>query len=104
MGGGDEGLIQAKLQDITLCITDGKHGDCEPDEQSGYYFISCKDIHDGIIDYSNARQITERDFIDSDKRTNLQEGDVLVTNSGTIGRILTEKLSKFSPGTISTWA
>lgn len=46
-----------KLREITKTIVDGKHGDCIPDEDSGYYFISCKNIHDGMIDYNNARQI-----------------------------------------------
>jgi|GEM_PF-6234889 len=37
-----------KLSDITLNITDGKHGDCEADNASGFYFISCKDVNNGI--------------------------------------------------------
>jgi len=49
----------AKLKDITLTITDGKHGDCKNHDGSGYYFISCKDVYDETIHYENARQITE---------------------------------------------
>ena len=77
----------AKLKDITLNITDGKHGDCKNHEGSGYYFISCKDVSDETIHYENARQITEEDFLDADKRTNLAADDILITNSGTIGRM-----------------
>src|SRR5574344_8015 len=77
----------AKLKDITLNITDGKHGDCKNHEGSGYYFISCKDVSDETIHYENARQITEEDFLDADKRTNLASDDILITNSGTIGRM-----------------
>ena len=69
-------------------ITDGKHGDCENQENSGYYFVSVKDIDDGIIDYSNARQITKSDFEDTDKRTKLENEDILITNSGTIGKFV----------------
>ena len=76
-----------KLKDITLNITDGKHGDCRNDNASGYYFISCKDVADDTIHYENARQITKDDFIDADKRTNLMPNDILITNSGTIGRM-----------------
>ena len=54
---------------------------------SGYYFISSKDVFDGSIHYDNARQITESDFIDTHCRTQLEAGDVLITNSGTIGRM-----------------
>ena len=77
----------AKLKDITLTITDGKHGDCKNHDGSGYYFISCKDVYDETIHYENARQITEDDFRDADRRTNLAAYDILITNSGTIGRM-----------------
>ena len=77
----------AKLKDITLTITDGKHGDCKNHDGSGYYFISCKDVYDETIHYENARQITEDDFRDADRRTNLAAYDILITNSGTIGII-----------------
>ena len=77
----------AKLKDITLTITDGKHGDCKNHDGSGYYFISCKDVYDETMHYENARQITEDDFRDADRRTNLAAYDILITNSGTIGRM-----------------
>ena len=80
-------MIEARLEDITKNITDGKHGDCKSDDNSGYFFISCKDVHDGIVDYSNARQITEEDFVDTHRRTLLEPNDILITNSGTIGRM-----------------
>lgn len=80
-------MIDVKLKDITLNITDGKHGDCESEENSGFYFISCKDVYDGIIHYDGARQITERAYRDTHKRTMLEPNDILVTNSGTIGRM-----------------
>lgn len=75
------------LREITLNITDGKHGDCEPAENSGYYFVSCKDVNNGTIDYANARQISERAFLETHKRTQIEPNDILITNSGTIGRM-----------------
>ncbi len=80
-------MSEVKLKDITISITDGKHGDCKGQDNSGYYFVSCKDVFDGLIHYDNARQITEDDFLDADKRTKLSPNDILVTNSGTIGRM-----------------
>lgn len=81
-----------RLQDITLLITDGKHGDCENQKNSGYYFLSVKDItKDGKLNYSEAREITEDDFIDTQRRTQLETGDVLLSNSGTIGRLAIAK-------------
>ncbi|MEI8015670.1 MAG: restriction endonuclease subunit S [Nitrospira sp.] len=79
--------ISVKLEDVCAHITDGKHGDCQPENNSGFYFISCKDVLDGKIRYENARQITEADFIDTHKRTRLEPSDILITNSGTIGRM-----------------
>lgn len=75
------------LQDICSFITDGKHGDCKNENNSGYYFISAKDIYDYKINYNNARQITYEGFIETHRRTDLKLGDVLLTNSGTIGRL-----------------
>ena len=80
-------MKESTLKDLTLNITDGKHGDCEGQDNSGYYFISCKDVHDGQIYYEGARQITEKDYIDTHKRTQLEPNDILITNSGTIGRM-----------------
>ena len=80
-------MIKASLEDITIKITDGKHGDCTPEENSGFFFVSCKDVNNGKIDYSNSRQITKDDFIEAHKRTMLEPDDILITNSGTIGRM-----------------
>ncbi len=80
-------MIKVKLKDISLNITDGKHGDCDSQDNSGFYFISCKDIHDGKIYYNGARQITEQAYLDTHKRTMLEPNDILITNSGTIGRM-----------------
>ena len=75
------------LGEICSLITDGKHGNCNDELCSGYYFLSAKDVYDGKLHYENARQITRLDFEETDRRTNLQPGDLLITNSGTIGRI-----------------
>ena len=80
-------MIEKALAELTLNITDGKHGDCRGKDDSGYYFISCKDIREGQIHYEDARQIIEEDFWDTHKRTRLEPDDILVTNSGTIGRM-----------------
>lgn len=80
-------MIEKILSELTLNITDGKHGDCCDEDNSGFYFISCKDVRDGQIHYEDARQITEDDYWDTHKRTQLEPDDILVTNSGTIGRM-----------------
>lgn len=78
---------EKKLGDVTSLITDGKHGDCRDQDNSGYYFLSAKDIKNNTLNYENARQIRKDDFDETHRRTDLKPGDVLVTNSGTIGRM-----------------
>lgn len=82
-----KGWRKETLEKVTLYITDGKHGDCNDQQGSGYFFISAKDINNGIIDYSNARQIVKKDFEEVHKRTDLKIGDILLVNTGaTIGK------------------
>jgi len=76
-----------KLSEICRLITDGKHGDCADELDSGFFFISAKDVKDGKIQYDDARQITRADFEDTHRRTRLEPDDILITNSGTIGRL-----------------
>lgn len=83
----NSGQRSVKLEEICAQITDGKHGDCQDEADSGFYFLSCKDVSDGKLNYENARQISETDFVDTHRRTKLAASDVLITNSGTIGRM-----------------
>lgn len=77
---------ETTLGNITVIIFDGKHGDCEDEPNTGYYFVSVKDLKEYDIDYSKARQITENDFVQNYKRTNLENGDTVYANTGdTIG-------------------
>lgn len=82
MGGGT-----MRLEELCSHITDGKHGDCRDEPNSGFYFLSCKDVSDGSLRYDDARQIAESDFRDAHRRTKLEASDILITNSGTIGRM-----------------
>ncbi|PKH00881.1 restriction endonuclease subunit S [Paraglaciecola sp. MB-3u-78] len=76
------------LQDITLLITDGKHGDCNNLENSGYFFLSAKDIKNGKLVYDNARQIESSEFAEVHQRTNLEHGDICMVNTGaTVGKM-----------------
>ncbi|MCG7989185.1 MAG: restriction endonuclease subunit S [Candidatus Thiodiazotropha weberae] len=83
--------LKIELGDLCGLITDGKHGDCRNEDGSGYYFVSCKDIKDERINYENAREITYDDFSETHRRTDLSPGDVVLTNSGTIGRLAIAK-------------
>ena len=53
---------KVKLENITEKITDGKHGGCQSEENSGYYFIGATEIYNDKINYENSNQITKKDF------------------------------------------
>jgi type I restriction enzyme S subunit len=84
----EKGWDVKKLGDITHLITDGKHGNCNDEENSGYFFISAKDIYNDKINYSKSRQIPFTEFEEVDRRTNLNAGDIVMVNTGaTIGKL-----------------
>ncbi|MDT4289545.1 restriction endonuclease subunit S [Methylomonas sp. MO1] len=73
---------------VTRLVTDGKHGDCEDEKESGYFFLSSKDLRDGRLQYDKPRQITKSGFLETHRRTNLEPGDILLANCGaSIGRV-----------------
>ncbi len=82
-----EGWVEKRLDEVCQQITDGKHGDCEDEKGSGFFFLSAKDVKGGTLSFDTARQIKKGDFEETHRRTNLEPGDLLITNSGTIGRV-----------------
>ena len=89
--GFDENWEEKSIGDLCSLVTDGKHGDCQNETASGFYFVSVKDLINGDIFYDNVRQITRKDFEETHKRTDLKSGDILLTSSGTIGRMIIVK-------------
>jgi len=83
-----KGWVWCRLQEITSLVTDGKHGDCPNDPNSGYFFLSAKDVKNGKLNYEYARQITYQSFLETHRRTNLECGDICLVNTGaTIGKM-----------------
>ena len=82
-----ENWVWCRLGEITSLVTDGKHGDCRNQKESGYYFLSAKDLQLNKFVYDGAREITYDDFQETHNRTNLEPGDLCVVNTGaTIGK------------------
>ncbi|MDK2772894.1 MAG: restriction endonuclease subunit S [Flavobacterium sp.] len=90
------------LESISTKITDGKHGDCKDEANSGYYFLSVKNMKNGSIDFSSARQINFFEFSEVHKRTNLSLNDLLISSTGaTIGKTaLVDKRIEFTKSTL----
>lgn len=81
------GFPTATLKEVCHKITDGKHGGCEQEADSGYYYVGAREIYDGSIHYDTAPQITYADFAKDYKRCNIERGDMVIVNTGaTIGK------------------
>lgn len=77
----------ARLGDICYLITDGSHNPPAGVVSSDYKMLSSKNIDDDEITFDDPRYLSEEDFIMEDKRTNVSEGDLLMTIVGTVGRV-----------------
>ena len=81
------GFPMATLKEVCHKITDGKHGGCEQEADSGYYYVGAREIYDDCIHYDTAPQITYADFAKDYKRCNIERGDMVIVNTGaTIGK------------------
>ena len=77
-----------KLSDVSLKITDGMHNlpkDVFP--IGNYPIISAQNVNNGLITTTTNKYVNEATFVSENKRTNLTNGDVLITIVGAIGRI-----------------
>jgi len=71
------------LKDITD-VRDGTH-DSPKYVPSGYPLVTSKNIKNGKIDLSNVNYISEEDFININKRSKVDVGDIIMPMIGTIG-------------------
>ena len=76
---------EVQLKNVCEKINDGTHF-TPTYVDTGIPFISVKDIRNKIIYFDNCRYITEEEHRLLFERCNPQNGDVLITKSGTIGR------------------
>lgn len=77
----------AKLGDVCVSITDGSHNPPVGVDQSPFIMLSSKNIEDNYIFLTNPRYLSESDYANENKRTQISAGDLLVTIVGTIGRV-----------------
>jgi len=76
----------SKLEDIAGKITDGTHH-TPTYVSNGIPFLSVKDISDGIPKFDDCKYISEKEHDALISRCNPEFNDILITKSGTIGRI-----------------
>ena len=82
-----EGWEIMTLGEVCIKITDGSHNPPKGVINSDFMMLSSKNIFNDSIHYDEPRYLTEYDFENENKRTNIQHKDVLLTIVGTIGRV-----------------
>lgn len=78
-----------KLSEAAAKISDGVHNTIVDVADSYYYLLSCKNIVGGQLKITgNERRIGKRDFMRLRKRTQLSQGDILLSSVGTVGELV----------------
>ncbi|WNK03346.1 restriction endonuclease subunit S [Escherichia coli] len=81
-----EGWETSSIGDLCKKVTDGSHNPPKASE-TGLPMLSAKNINNGSIIFNEThRVISEAEFWEENKRTNIESGDVLLTIVGTLGR------------------
>jgi type I restriction enzyme S subunit len=80
------GYAVVRLEDICLTIKDGMHNLPKSTDNAEYPILSALNINNGVIDYMAKRYVNKDIFDMENTRTNIQDGDVLLTIVATIGR------------------
>ena len=90
--------MEMLIRDICTDITDGSHNPPKGIDSGEFMMLSSKNVFDGRITFDEPRYLTEADFINEDKRTQIEVGDVLMTIVGTVGRVavVDESMQKFT--------
>lgn len=79
-------LTNIKLNDVCIKITDGVHNTVIDDADSACFLLSCKNIkNNSIVINDNDRRISRETLINLRKRTQMSQGDVVLSSVGTIG-------------------
>jgi len=82
----NNGAILMALSEVCTKITDGTHQTPQyTDKDSGYIFLSSKDVTSGHIDWSGVKYIPEELHQELYKRLAPQRNDILLAKNGTTG-------------------
>lgn len=80
-------ILKVSLDEITEKIIDGLHNlPKEIIEESPYPILSAKNIENGSLNYETKKYVSASTFEKENRRTETQEGDILLTIVGAIGR------------------
>ncbi|HCE5202803.1 TPA: restriction endonuclease subunit S [Vibrio parahaemolyticus] len=75
-----------KLKSLATKITDGEHKTPKR-ETTGRWLLSARNVRDGYISLDDVDYVGEEEYEKLRKRCDPQEGDVLISCSGSVGRV-----------------
>ncbi|WP_171390110.1 restriction endonuclease subunit S [Vibrio mediterranei] len=75
-----------KLKSVATKITDGEHKTPKR-EQNGRWLLSARNVRDGYISLDKVDYVGEEEYEKLRKRCDPQKGDILISCSGSVGRI-----------------
>ena len=85
----------AKLNEV-CDVRDGTH-DSPKYVSEGYPFVTSKNITNGELDFSNVQYISKVDYLHFEKRSHVNDGDILMPMIGTVGgAVIVKKDREFS--------
>jgi len=71
-------------QNFCKFVTDGTH-DTPKKFETGYYLVTSKNLKNGKLDFNNAYKISKKDFEEVNRRSKVDQFDVIFGMIGTIG-------------------
>ena len=84
----DDSWEEKTIGEISSKITDGEHSTPKRvDQFCGYYLLSARNIHNGEIRLDDVDFVTENEYERIRKRCNPNKNDILISCSGSIGRV-----------------
>ncbi len=82
----ERGWTAATVEDVAERVTDGEHKTPRRSD-SGVPLLSARNVRDGWIDFDRTDFVDEEEFATLSRRIEPHPGDVLISCSGTIGRV-----------------
>ena len=82
-----EDRITVKAKDYCLSVRDGTHDSPKPVE-NGFPLVTSRHLKSGQLDVANCYMISVEDYTSINKRSKVDQWDVLVSMIGTVGEIL----------------
>src|SRR5690606_35712628 len=81
-----ESWAESTLEESCLKVTDGTHL-TPPLKDNGIPFVTVANVDNGIIDFSKTRFVSQEDYEKYKDNCNPQNGDVLFSKDGTVGKV-----------------